>query len=181
MVANAGDCRAVLCRKGKAIDMSQDHRPIYPSERRRVEELGADIDKYGFLNGALSVSRALGDWDKKHSWGSPSPLISEPEFQHLFLTEEDEFLIIGCDGIWDFIPSQHAVSLVRRGLRQHDDPEKCAKDLVMEALDCNAVDNLTALIVCFSSRLAPKQKRGCRLSEEAFCSLRNNLERRANR
>ncbi|KAH8517169.1 hypothetical protein H0E87_005206 [Populus deltoides] len=181
MVANAGDCRAVLCRKGKAIDMSQDHRPIYPSERRRVEELGADIDKYGFLNGALSVSRALGDWDKKHSWGSPSPLISEPEFQHLFLTEEDEFLIIGCDGIWDFIPSQHAVSLVRRGLRQHDDPEKCAKDLVMEALDCNAVDNLTALIVCFSSRLAPKQKRGCRLSEEALCSLRNNLERRANR
>ncbi|CAF2072368.1 unnamed protein product, partial [Brassica napus] len=29
MVANAGDGRAVLCRNGEAIDMSQDHKPIY--------------------------------------------------------------------------------------------------------------------------------------------------------
>ncbi|XP_011003164.1 PREDICTED: probable protein phosphatase 2C 49 [Populus euphratica] len=181
MVANAGDCRAVLCRKGKAINMSQDHRPIYPSERRRVEELGGYVDANGFLNGSLSVSRALGDWDKKHSWGSPSPLISEPEFQHLVLTEEDEFLIIGCDGIWDSMSSQHAVSLVRRRLRWHDDPEKCAKDLVKEALDWNAVDNLTVLIVCFSSPPAPKQRQGCSLSAEALCSLRNHLELSANR
>ncbi|KAJ6940761.1 protein phosphatase 2C 49 isoform X2 [Populus alba x Populus x berolinensis] len=181
MVANVGDCRAVLCRKGNAIDMSQDHRPTYPSERRRVEELGGYVGKDGLLNHDLSVSRALGDWYLKHSWGFPSPLISEPEFQHLVLTEEDEFLIIGCDGIWDYISSQDAVSLVRRGLRRHDDPEKCAKDLVMKALDCKAIDNLTALIVCFSSLLAPKQKQGCSLSAEALCSLRNHLERCANR
>ncbi|CAN7104560.1 unnamed protein product [Brassica rapa subsp. narinosa] len=36
MVANAGDGRAVLCRNGEAIDMSQDHKPIYlPCELRR--------------------------------------------------------------------------------------------------------------------------------------------------
>ncbi|CAN6899547.1 unnamed protein product, partial [Brassica oleracea var. botrytis] len=29
MVANAGDGRAVLRRNGEAIDMSQDHKPIY--------------------------------------------------------------------------------------------------------------------------------------------------------
>ncbi|KAG5405186.1 hypothetical protein IGI04_011305 [Brassica rapa subsp. trilocularis] len=29
MVANAGDGKAVLCRNGEAIDMSQDHTPIY--------------------------------------------------------------------------------------------------------------------------------------------------------
>ncbi|KAH0782201.1 hypothetical protein KY290_001799 [Solanum tuberosum] len=57
MVANAGDYRAVLCRNGEAIDMSQDHRPNYPSERRRVEELGGFIDD-GYLNGILSVTRA---------------------------------------------------------------------------------------------------------------------------
>ncbi|XP_039051556.1 probable protein phosphatase 2C 2 [Hibiscus syriacus] len=80
MVANAGDCRAVLCRKGEAIDMSEDHRPIYPSKRMRVEELGGFIDN-GHLNGVLPVSRALGDWDMKFPKGSSSPLIAEPEFR----------------------------------------------------------------------------------------------------
>ncbi|GMN52234.1 hypothetical protein TIFTF001_021377 [Ficus carica] len=182
MVANAGDCRAVLCRKGEAIDMSQDHRPIHPPERRRVEELGGFIDD-GYLNGVLSVSRALGDWDMKLPRGSPSPLIAEPEFRQMVLTEDDEFLIMGCDGIWDVMSSQHAVSLVRRGLRRHDDPEQCARDLVMEALRLKTFDNLTVIIVCFSpldhrEQSPPRQRRlrCCKLSAEALCSLRSLLE-----
>lgn len=183
MVANAGDCRAVLCRKGQAIDMSQDHRPIYPSERKRVEELGGYVDD-GYLNGVLSVSRALGDWDMKFPRGSASPLIAEPEFRRMDLTEEDEFLIIGCDGIWDVMSSQHAVGLVRRGLRRHDDPEQCAKDLVMEALRLNTFDNLTVIVVCFSSldhrepSSPPRDRRYrcCSLSAEALCSLRTLLD-----
>ncbi|XP_062084276.1 probable protein phosphatase 2C 49 [Humulus lupulus] len=182
MVANAGDCRAVLCRKGEAIDMSQDHRPIHPPERRRVEELGGYIDD-GYLNGVLSVSRALGDWDMKFPRGSPSPLISEPEFQQIILTEDDEFLIMGCDGIWDVMSSQHAVSLVRRGLRRHDDPNQCARDLVMEALRLSTFDNLTVIVVCFTPldhrEVSPRQQRRlrcCSLSAEALCSLRNLLD-----
>ncbi|KAI4301555.1 hypothetical protein L6164_034822 [Bauhinia variegata] len=182
MVANAGDCRAVLCRKGEAIDMSQDHRPIYPSERKRVEELGGFVDD-GYLNGVLSVTRALGDWDMKFPRGSSSPLIAEPEFRQVILTEDDEFLIIGCDGIWDVMSSQHAVSLVRRGLRRHDDPEQCARDLVMEALRLNTFDNLTVIIVCLSSidqrdPSPPRQRKlkCCSLSAEALCSLRTLLE-----
>ncbi|XP_031279653.1 probable protein phosphatase 2C 49 [Pistacia vera] len=187
MVANAGDCRAVLCRKGEAIDMSQDHRPIYPSERRRVEELGGYVDD-GYLNGVLSVSRALGDWDMKFPRGSPSPLIAEPEFRQMVLTEDDEFLIIGCDGIWDVMSSQHAVSLVHRGLRRHDDPEQCARDLVMEALRLNTFDNLTVIIICFTSLdhrepSTPRQRRMrcCSLSAEALCSLKSLLDGSAGR
>ncbi|XP_028771011.1 probable protein phosphatase 2C 49 isoform X2 [Neltuma alba] len=180
MVTNAGDCRAVLCRKGEAIDMSQDHRPIYPSERRRVEESGGFVDD-GYLNGVLSVTRALGDWDMKLPRGSPSPLIAEPEFRQVVLTEDDEFLIIGCDGIWDVMSSQHAVSVVRRSLRRHDDPGKGARDLVMEALLLNAFDNLTVIVVCFTSpdhrELSPAHRlRHCSLSTEALGSLRSLLE-----
>lgn len=181
MVANAGDCRAVLCRKGEAIDMSQDHRPIHPPERRRVEELGGYIED-GYLNGVLSITRALGDWDMKLPRGSPSPLIAEPEFRQMVLTEDDEFLIMGCDGIWDVMSSQHAVSLVRRGLRRHDDPEQCARDLVMEALRLNTFDNLTVIIVCFSPldhrEVSPRQRRlrCCSFSPEALCSLRSLLD-----
>lgn len=182
MVANAGDCRAVLCRKGEAIDLSLDHRPIYPSERRRVEELGGYVDD-GYLNGVLSVSRALGDWDMKLPKGSPSPLIAEPEFQQVVLTEDDEFLIIGCDGIWDVMSSQHAVNLVHLGLRRHDDPDQCARDLVMEALRLNTFDNLTVIVVCFTSLdhrepspLRQRRMRCCSLSAEALCSLRSLLD-----
>jgi len=167
--------------------MSQDHRPIYPSEKRRVEELGGYIDD-GYLNGVLSVSRALGDWDMKFPRGSPSPLIAEPEFRQVVLSEDDEFLIIGCDGIWDKLSSQQAVSLVRRGLRRHDDPEQCARDLVMEALRLNTIDNLTVIIVCLSSLdhcqepSPPRQRkmRCCSLSAEALCSLRSLLDGSAN-
>ncbi|CAA2979226.1 probable phosphatase 2C 49 [Olea europaea subsp. europaea] len=186
MVANAGDCRAVLCRKGEAIDMSQDHRPNYASERKRVEELGGFIDR-DYLNGVLAVTRALGDWDMKLPRGSPSPLIAEPEFRQIVLSENDEFLIMGCDGIWDVMSSQQAVNLVRRGLRRHDDPEQCAKDLVMEALRCNTFDNLTVIIVCFTSLDHPEPSPGrqrkfrcCSLSAEALCNLRIFLDGNGN-
>ncbi|NP_001304629.1 probable protein phosphatase 2C 13 [Glycine max] len=183
MVANAGDCRAVLCRRGVAVDMSQDHRPSYLPERRRVEELGGFIDD-GYLNGYLSVTRALGDWDLKLPLGSASPLIAEPDVQVVTLTEDDEFLIIGCDGIWDVISSQDAVSFVRRGLRRHDDPQQCARELVKEALRLHTSDNLTVIVICLSPvqsivESCPPQRRrfrACSLSEEARNRLRSLLE-----
>lgn len=181
LVANAGDCRAVLCRKGVAVEMSHDHRPTYLPERRRVEELGGCIDD-GYLN-YLSVTRALGDWDLKLPLGSSSPLIAEPDVQQVMLTEDDEFLIIGCDGIWDVMSSQFAVSLVRRGLRRHDDPQQCARELVLEALRLNTPDNLTAIVICFASpsrvfELRPRlpRWRACSLSEEAQSRLKSLLE-----
>ncbi|KAI3800883.1 hypothetical protein L1987_28982 [Smallanthus sonchifolius] len=161
--------------------MSQDHRPNHPSEQRRVEALGGFVDD-GYLNGVLSVSRALGDWDMKLPRGSASSLISEPEIQQIILTEEDEFLIIGCDGIWDVMSSQQAVKLVTRGLRRHDDPEQCAKELVREALRLNTYDNLTVIVVCFTAKdhqrdTTPQRKRCCSISTQALYSFKSLLNR----
>lgn len=162
--------------------MSQDHRPTYPSEKRRVEELGGYVDD-GYLNGVLSVTRALGDWDMKLPKGSASPLIAEPELRQIILTEDDEFLIIGCDGIWDVLSSQQAVSIVRHGLRRHDDPELCAKELVREALRLDTFDNLTVIVICFSSFDHQREQSGfrprrfrCSLSAEALSTLRSIME-----
>ncbi|XP_027332367.1 probable protein phosphatase 2C 47 isoform X2 [Abrus precatorius] len=183
LVANAGDCRAVLCRRGVAVDMSHDHRPSYLPESRRVEELGGFIDG-GYLNGYLSVTRALGDWDLKFPLGAASPLIAEPDVQLVTLTEADEFLIIGCDGIWDVMSSQVAVSLVRRGLRRHDDPQQCARELVKEALRLHTSDNLTVIVICLSpvesivESCLPQRRRfkACILSEEARNRLKSLIE-----
>lgn len=183
LVANAGDCRAVLCRKGFAVPISQDHRPSYLPEQKRIESLGGYIE-YGYLNGELSVTRALGDHYMKLPSGDLSPLTAEPDVQHVLLTEDDEFLIMGCDGIWDVMSNQEAVSLVRRQLRQHNDPQKSAMALVDQALRLDAFDNLTAIVVCFS---APAELRDavcsqrpklrcCSLSEEALSKLRSLLQ-----
>ncbi|XP_058180593.1 probable protein phosphatase 2C 47 isoform X2 [Rhododendron vialii] len=149
VIANAGDSRAVLGKRGRAIELSKDHKPNCTSEKLRIEKLGGVIYD-GYLHGQLSVARALGDWHLKGPKGSLYPLSSEPELEEVFLNEEDEFLIMGCDGIWDVMSSQYAVTIVRRELMLHNDPEKCSEVLVREALKRNTCDNLTVLVVCFS-------------------------------
>ncbi|KAK4760116.1 hypothetical protein SAY87_023247 [Trapa incisa] len=160
VVANAGDCRAVLCRRGKAIEMSIDHKPIYARERERIEASGGCVSSDGYLNGHLNVARALGDWHMEGmkiigSNSDPGPLIAEPELITTNLTEEDEFLIIGCDGIWDVFLSQNAVDFARRRLQEHNDPSLCSKDLVDEALKRKSIDNLAAIIICFQHHRPP--------------------------
>ncbi|KAJ0984803.1 hypothetical protein J5N97_003159 [Dioscorea zingiberensis] len=151
LVANAGDCRAVLSRLGMAIEMSKDHRPCCLKEKKRVESLGGYIDD-GYLNGQLGVTRALGDWhlEGMKTIGEPGgPLSAEPELKLITLTKDDEFLIVGSDGIWDVFSNQNAVDFTRRKLQEHNDVKRCCKELVEEAIRRGADDNLTAVMICF--------------------------------
>ncbi|KAJ1435479.1 hypothetical protein SESBI_04990 [Sesbania bispinosa] len=157
LVANAGDCRAVLSRSGVAIEMSKDHRPLCIKERMRIESMGGFIDD-GYLNGQLGVTRALGDWHlegMKEMSGSGGPLSAEPELKLMTLTKEDEFLIIGSDGIWDVFRSQNAVDFARRRLQEHNDVRQCCKEIIGEAIKRGATDNLTVVMVCFHSDPPP--------------------------
>ncbi|KAK3026564.1 hypothetical protein RJ639_041150 [Escallonia herrerae] len=157
LVANAGDCRAVLSRHGVAVEMSKDHRPCCDIERMRIESLGGFVDD-GYLNGQLGVSRALGDWHikgLKEAGERLGPLSAEPELKLIILTKEDEFLIIGSDGIWDVFRSQNAVDFVRRRLQEHNDVKRCCKEVVDEAIKRGTIDNLTVVIVCFHTEPPP--------------------------
>nr|KYP36857.1 putative protein phosphatase 2C 27 [Cajanus cajan] len=152
LVANAGDCRAVLSRHGRAIEMSKDHRPNCNNERMRVESLGGFIDD-GYLNGQLAVTRALGDWHlegMKEMSERGGPLSAEPELKLMTLTKEDEFLVIASDGIWDVFSSQNAVDFARRRLQEHNDEKLCCKEIVQEAIKRGSTDNLTVVMVCFN-------------------------------
>ncbi|KAG4144069.1 hypothetical protein ERO13_D05G013000v2 [Gossypium hirsutum] len=151
LVANAGDSRAVLSRGGTAIEMSKDHRPCCMKERRRIESLGGFIDD-GYLNGQLGVTRALGNWHlegMKEMGERIGPLSAEPELKMITLTKEDEFLIIGSDGIWDVFTNQNAVDFTRRRLQEHNDVKLCCKEMVGEAIKRGATDNLTVVLVSF--------------------------------
>lgn len=62
--ANAGDSRTVLSVKGVAKDMSIDHKPDDPAEKRRIENAGGYVEE-SRVNGMLALSRALGDFEYK--------------------------------------------------------------------------------------------------------------------
>lgn len=63
-IANCGDSRAILCRKGVPAVSTIDHKPTMESERKRIREAGGSV-MIGRVNGSLAVSRALGDFEYK--------------------------------------------------------------------------------------------------------------------
>lgn len=65
-VANAGDTRCVIASKGKAKDLSHDHKPDLPAEKRRVERAGGFVEE-GRVQGIIAISRAIGDWEYKNT------------------------------------------------------------------------------------------------------------------
>ncbi len=57
-VANAGDCRAVLSRNKRAIDLSTDHKPQREDEKLRIELAGGWVESQEVLN--IPMLYALG-------------------------------------------------------------------------------------------------------------------------
>jgi len=108
VVANVGDARAVLCINDVAIRLSFDHKATEPSEVTRIKDAGSFV-VHGRLGGSLAVSRALGDIEFK-KWGlSAEPYVTETV---LGTSEENPFLILACDGLWDVVSDQEAVDLI---------------------------------------------------------------------
>jgi len=182
-VANLGDCRAVLCQRGKAMELTGDQKPTTSHEKQRILAAGGFVDGEGFLNGLLGVSRAFGDWhyeELKLSGPKTGPLSSVPEVTEWELTREDEFLVIACDGLWDVFSSQNAIEFARGELRIHNDPAKCSEALVQEALRRNTCDNVSAIVICFSTLPPPRRQYGGfglnrSISTDAFSSLQDAL------
>eukprot|EP01127_Copromyxa_protea_P010402 TRINITY_DN2532_c0_g2_i2.p1 TRINITY_DN2532_c0_g2~~TRINITY_DN2532_c0_g2_i2.p1 ORF type:complete len:300 (-),score=40.03 TRINITY_DN2532_c0_g2_i2:105-1004(-) len=62
-IANAGDCRAVVCVNETEKRLTVDHKPSLPSEKARIlKHKGAFLDLKNRIQGRLSVARALGDF-----------------------------------------------------------------------------------------------------------------------
>jgi protein phosphatase 2C family protein 2/3 len=144
-VANVGDCRAVLSRAGKAIELTLDHKPTSAEEKSRIESEGGYVE-FDRLAGHLSVSRAFGGFDQS-TVQKLRGLSSFPDTKKFYITDEDEFLIAACDGLWDVIDSQRAVRFVSDCLKKSPDVSIAADKLVDEALRKYSEDNITVIII----------------------------------
>ncbi|KAJ4309258.1 mgpp2cl-1, protein phosphatase 2C-like protein 1 [Neodidymelliopsis sp. IMI 364377] len=146
--ANVGDARIVLCRNGRALRLSYDHKGSDENEGRRVASAGGLILN-NRVNGVLAVTRALGDAYMK-DLVTGHPYTTETVIQ----ADQDEFLILACDGLWDVCSDQEAVDLVR----QIQDPQEASKKLVDYALARFSTDNLSCMVVRFDNKAVRQRK-----------------------
>ncbi|KAL6065508.1 protein-serine/threonine phosphatase [Balamuthia mandrillaris] len=146
LVANVGDTRVVACRQGKAKPLTVDHKPL--TERERIEKYGGCI-LGGNVNGVLAVSRAIGDVELKP--GRPiqdNPVTAQPDVWKYEVTDDLEFLLLACDGVWDVFSNDDAVKVVRKALKRNGgDANAAAEALTNEAYERKSTDNISALVV----------------------------------
>ncbi|KAI1851023.1 hypothetical protein JX265_004555 [Neoarthrinium moseri] len=156
-IANAGDSRSVLGVKGRAKPLSFDHKPQNEGEKARITAAGGFVD-FGRVNGNLALSRAIGDFEfKKSAELAPEQQIvtAYPDVVVHELSDDDEFLVLACDGIWDCQSSQAVIEFVRRGVAAKQDLDKICENMMDNCLASNSetggvgCDNMTMIVVGF--------------------------------
>mmetsp|Transcript_22661 Transcript_22661/g.72913 ORF Transcript_22661/g.72913 Transcript_22661/m.72913 type:complete len:371 (+) Transcript_22661:113-1225(+) len=165
-VANVGDSRIILGTEEsegvwKAVPVSRDHKPDLPDERARIEATGGRVFAVEYDDGidgparvwlahmdipGLAMSRSLGDV-VAHTAG----VSSEPEVHHVKLTAKDKVLVLGSDGLWEFIENAEVIGVAQR----HTEPMKCVKQLADEAYqrwmaEEQVVDDTTVIVAFLS-------------------------------
>ncbi|KAJ6915493.1 hypothetical protein NC651_017478 [Populus alba x Populus x berolinensis] len=119
VVANAGDSRCVISRKGQAYNLSRDHKPDLEAEKERILKAGGFIHA-GRVNGSLNLARAIGDVEFKQNKFLPVEkqiVTANPDINIVELCDDDDFLVLACDGIWDCMSSQQLVDFIHEQLQ----------------------------------------------------------------
>ncbi|KAF7635688.1 PPM-type phosphatase domain-containing protein [Meloidogyne graminicola] len=149
--ANAGDSRAVVSVAGKALNLSTDHKPSNEEESKRIFAAGGWVE-FNRVNGNLALSRALGDFtfkSNKNLSAREQIVTACPEVELCTITDEHEFIILACDGIWDVMSSQEVIDFCRQRLEAGISPDLVCEKLIDKCLapDCDlngiGCDNMT--------------------------------------
>ena len=157
------------------IPLSDDHKPDRPDEKKRIQESGGQVGCRQIVVGhsatgpvmlpmgparvwysnrgdtmGLAMSRSLGD-AIVHTVG----VSSEPEVRVHEAEDDDEFLIMGTDGVWDVIDNAQAVEIVQNHIARQGAgwvPEECASLIARSARRrwanlSSMIDDITCLVI----------------------------------
>ncbi|KAJ0397883.1 hypothetical protein ATCC90586_006469 [Pythium insidiosum] len=159
LIASVGDSQAVLSTGGRARPVSVIHTPETDSERERILTAKGVVVQ-GRIFGLLSVSRSFGDNDFKTSRGEYKDkfrgdlVTAIPDLMELTLSNDDEFLVLGCDGLFEVMQPQQVVDFVRAKLELHGEVQHACEELVSYAISIGSTDNVTAVVVCFNQTMS---------------------------
>jgi len=140
---NIGDSRSVLVKKKEAIRLSYDHKAIDKSEIERVKKEGGIILKKR-LYGALAITRALGDYTFKIDG---SGLSNIPYVTRTPIEKDDQYVIMGSDGLWDVINEGSLFKLIQDNHNIARDNITLSKFLVEKSVELGSKDNICCIAI----------------------------------
>ncbi|KAI3757116.1 hypothetical protein L6452_04649 [Arctium lappa] len=140
IIGNVGDSRAILCTRDKkdslvAVQLTVDLKPNLPAEAERIRKCKGrvfalqdepEVTRVWLPNNdspGLAMARAFGDFCLK-DFG----LISVPDIFYRRLTENDQFIVLATDGIWDVLTNKEVVDIVASA-----ETRSCAARAVVES------------------------------------------------
>ena len=179
-IANVGDSRGVLSLNNgnQYIVVTEDHKPSNEKEKNRIIQSGGQVYQtqtpisgaendvlngqillgpYRVLPGRLSVSRTIGDIEAKgiQFGGNPNVVIPYPDIYFYDLEKDNiDFLLLGCDGIYDQISSEEILDCAWMILKNREINynlhQKCGiiVDFILKAsMARKSFDNITCVII----------------------------------
>ena len=127
LTLNVGDSRAIIVTEVgddfTVTELTRDHKPSIPEEKERILKAGGRVFNMEYEDGydgparvwladqnipGLAMSRSLCD-TVAHKVG----VISMPEITERKLTDDERAIVIGSDGLWEFISSKEAIRLIQ--------------------------------------------------------------------
>ncbi|KRX08733.1 Protein phosphatase 2C (PP2C)-like domain [Pseudocohnilembus persalinus] len=185
--ANCGDSRAVMYsyqngyksklnqQNNKPIitQLSEDHKPSLQREKIRIQQSGGQILKSKNRNGqeigiervyklnsetpGLAMTRSIGDLD-----GKEAGVIPDCEVQKFSINQNSQFIVIGSDGIWEFLSNQEVYDIVNPLYQQNINPKQVSEILVENAVqswkkhDYQNIDDITCIIIYLNLKQTQK-------------------------
>ena len=157
-IANVGDSLSVMYKNKKAYNLNKEHQLVIESEKDRVINSGAKIIGYR-INGMLNLTRAIGDLKFKSNPNKKryeQSVIALPEITKIEYTDDIDFIIMGCDGVWDCVKRQLVCEFVDKQIKEN--PDKKLSEILGEIFDkCVSpvwgrvlgTDNMSCIIIQF--------------------------------
>lgn len=144
-VANTGDSRCIICnKKGEVKQITEDHKPDLAREKERIERLGGKLkfDGYEWRIKNISLSRSFGDLDCQPY------IIHNPDIYSYTIHNDDKFLVLGCDGLWESLTNEDIVNFIKE-LQFKNSKDNYAKELANYALKSGSNDNISVIVYLF--------------------------------
>ena len=176
IIANIGDSRCVLFKNKRVCFSTRDHKPNSAFEKRRIELAGGTVYQtesiiplfqngkqieipWRVMPGGLSVSRTFGDIESKEAkfGGKKDVVAALPDVVEFELNDDYNFMVIGCDGIFDVLSNNEMLECIKIVLKIKKKKKKInelcgdfAAMIIKSALAKESFDNVSCIVVVFN-------------------------------